>query len=162
MLAAANWSVCFSSLASYAANKPKSAVFLHQNVFSALNRLLANASRVCVAATPFFSRDSLQEVSRSPAFTSQLVELVAAATPFLMQMCANRKHCSSAWLPVSVTPLSFGLSPVPPREMFLFKFCLFFSFETSSPLLTNRLEERELPRGALQGPEEAVASCLTM
>lgn len=55
-----------------------------------------------------------------------------AAPPFLMQMCANRKHCSSAWLSVSVTPLCSGLSLVPLREMFPFKCYLSVSFKTSS------------------------------
>lgn len=49
-----------------------------------------------------------------------------------MQMCANRKHCSSAWLSVSVTPLCSGLSLVPLREMFPFKCYLSVSFKTSS------------------------------
>lgn len=52
--------------------------------------------------------------------------------PFLMQMCANRKHCSSAWLSISVTPLCSGLSLVPLREMFPFKCYLSISFKTSS------------------------------
>lgn len=52
--------------------------------------------------------------------------------PFLMQMCANRKHCSSARFSVSVTPLCAGLFLVPLREMFPFKCYLSVSFKTSS------------------------------
>lgn len=74
-----------------------------------------------------------------------------------MQMCANRKHCSSAWLSISVTPLCSGLSLVPLREMFPFKCYLSVSFKTSSFLFwqtARRNGRNRLIEQAFQGRGE--------
>lgn len=77
-------------------------------------RLIPTTSRLRVAAAPILP--SLLSRRFGAPFTSQLVELVAAALPFLMQMCANRKHCSSAWFSNSVTLLCSGLFSCSPER----------------------------------------------
>lgn len=114
-------------------------------MFSSPHQLILTTQPTFVSPPLQFSPASLEKVLSSHPFTSQLVELEAAALPFLMQMCANRQHCSSAWFSVSVTPLCSGLSLVPRREMFPFKCYLSVSFKTSSFLLTNSPEEWSEP-----------------
>lgn len=124
-------------------------------MFSSLYQLILTTRPTFT--TPILPSSSLEGLACPSFLTSRLGELVAAVLPFLMQMCANRKHCSSAWLSISVTPLCSGLSLVPLREMFPFKCYLSVSFKTSSFLFwqtARRNGRNRLIEQAFQGRGE--------